>query len=81
MAKFLCVCGTVIRTSGNIPNENQWQLMSDVDFDSFQGMVDVEAIYLACTVVFRCPVSDHLWIYWNGFDQPPQLYAPTPHDS
>jgi hypothetical protein len=30
-AKWLCACGTTIRSSGTIPNETQWMLMSDQD--------------------------------------------------
>ncbi len=78
MAKFLCVCGHIIRTSGDIPHPYQWDLVSDVDFDRFPGLVDAEQIYMAATLMFRCPSSDHLWIYWDGIDQPPSLYAPSP---
>ncbi|WP_164478511.1 hypothetical protein [Mycolicibacterium stellerae] len=72
------MCGTEIRTSGDIPNENEWKLFSDVEFDQYSGQVDVEKLYLAGTIAFRCPVSDHLWIYWDGFDKTPQLYEPIP---
>jgi hypothetical protein len=78
MAKFVCVCGTEIHTSGDIPNENEWKLFSDVEFDRYSGQVDVEKLYLAGTIAFRCPVSDHLWIYWDGFDKTPQVYEPIP---
>ena len=44
MAKFVCLCGTIIRTSGNIPNENEWKLISDVEFDKYSGQVDVEKL-------------------------------------
>jgi hypothetical protein len=69
MAKFACVCGTVISTSGNIPNENEWKLLSDVEFDKYSGQIDVEVLYQSATIAFRCPVSDHLWIFWDGFDK------------
>ncbi|MEA2435263.1 MAG: hypothetical protein QOG54_2720 [Actinomycetota bacterium] len=26
--------------------------------------------------MYRCPVSDHLWVFWDGFDVPPKLYSP-----
>jgi hypothetical protein len=78
MATFVCICGTVICTSEDIPNENELKLLSDVDFDKYNGQVDVEELYLAATVAFRCPVSAHLWIYWDGFDKTPQLYEPIP---
>lgn len=78
MAKFLCVCGMTIRTSGSIPNPNEWRALSDVDFDAFSGAIDAEDLYLRTTIMYRCPQSDHLWIYWDGFDNSPTLYSPTP---
>lgn len=75
MAKFECVCGEIIRTSGDIPNPIEWHLISDTRFDSFEGLVDAEDVYKATTIMFRCPASDHLWVYWDGFDEPPSLYA------
>jgi hypothetical protein len=50
---------------------------SDTDFAAFTGLVAAEDIYLNATIMFRCPVSDHLWFYWLGFDHPPRLYAPA----
>lgn len=76
MAKFLCVCGETISTSGSIPNPNEWRLLSDSEFDAYQGLVQAEDVYRATTIMYRCPASDHLWIYWQGFDQPPSLYSP-----
>jgi hypothetical protein len=78
MAKFLCVCGHRISTSGDIPNPDQWQCLSDVDFEAFQGTVNAEELYMQTTLMYRCPVSDHLWFFWKGIDEPPVLYAPTP---
>jgi hypothetical protein len=78
VAKFKCVCGETIATSGPIPNPAEWRLLSDVDFDAFQGLVQAEDVYQAATIMYRCPASGHLWIYWQGFDQPPSLYAPQP---
>ena len=78
MAKFRCVCGESISTSGSIPNPLEWELISDTDFDAFTGLVQAEDIYQAATMMFRCPKSDHLWIFWRGIDQPPTLYSPQP---
>jgi hypothetical protein len=76
MARFRCVCGEQIVTSGSIPNPIQWQCLSDQDFDAFSGLVEAEDIYKLSTIMFRCPASDHLWLFWRGIDQPPSLYAP-----
>lgn len=77
MARFACVCGYQIRTSGDVPNPLEWRLISDEQFETFHGTVDVEAVYRATTVAYRCPESAHLWIFWDGFEGEPSLYAPT----
>lgn len=78
MAKFRCVCGQMISTSGPIPNPHEWRVLSDTDFDAFTGPVDAEKIYRASRCLYRCPDCGHLWIFWDGFDRPPHLYRPEP---
>ncbi|WP_218080311.1 hypothetical protein [Anthocerotibacter panamensis] len=77
MAKFRCVCGHIISTSDGIPNPDEWRAMSDIEFDGFSGLVDIEGIYQRMTIFYRCPKSDHLWIFWKGIDAPPALYTLT----
>lgn len=77
MAKFQCVCGEQISTSGLIPNPIEWRVISDTEFDEFQGQVSAEAVYLRMRAMFRCPASDHLWVFWDGFDAEPSVYAPV----
>lgn len=76
MAKIRCFCGTIIQTSGAIPNELEWKILSDSEFDRFEGMIDAEEIYLASKSMFRCPTCGRLWVYWDGFDRVPQCYKP-----
>lgn len=76
MSRFKCVCGETIVTSGEIPHPYQWLLISDRQFDAFSGPTDAEVIYQAATLMFRCPASDHLWVFWNGLGEAPSLYAP-----
>jgi hypothetical protein len=76
VAKFRCVCGHVISTSGGIPNPDEWRVLSDIEFDQLSGLVDVEELYRRMLIMYRCPVSDHLWVFWDGFDVPPKLYSP-----
>lgn len=76
MAKFYCVCGYIIHTSGEIPHPFQWSILSDVAFDEFTGLVDADELYMKSTIMFRCPNSGHLWIYWNGFGELPTLSTP-----
>ena len=76
MAKWLCACGTTIRSSGGIPNPSQWMLISDQDFDAFTGLVQAEDVYTNMTVAFRCPTCDRLHIFWQGMSEDPVVYAP-----
>ena len=76
MAKFYCVCGNLIRVSGDIPNPIEWKIISDDDFDQFEGLVDAERVYLACESMFKCDVCGRLWVYWNGVAAAPVCYAP-----
>jgi hypothetical protein len=68
----------MISTSGSIPNPDEWRCLSDRDFDAFTRLVNAEDIYQQSTVIYRCPRSDHLWIFWRGFENDPSLYTPTP---
>jgi hypothetical protein len=76
MAKFRCVCGQPISTSDGIPNTLEWRLISDIDFEQITGLVDAESLYRRMRIMYRCPASDHLWVFWDGFDAPPKLYGP-----
>ena len=76
MAKFLCVCGHPLSTSGSIPNPDEWRCLSDAHFEAFTGLVDAEDLYLQSTIMYRCPASGHLWVFWKGIDEPPSVYAP-----
>jgi hypothetical protein len=77
MAKFLCVCGHRLSTSGDIPNPDEWECLSAVDFTALWDL-GAEDPYMRSTIMYRCPVSDHLWFFWKGIEEPPVLYAPTP---
>jgi hypothetical protein len=78
MAKFLCVCGATIRTSGDIPHPYQWLFVSDLDYDDWEGQIDAEALYMAFGHAYRCPDSGHLWVFDRGYEHEPQCYAPLP---
>lgn len=76
MSKFACVCGESITISGSIPNPNEWLAISDVHFEGFFDDGDAEAVYRAFTHAFVCPRSGHVWVFRDGFDEPPVGYAP-----
>jgi hypothetical protein len=64
------------QTSGEIPNPTEWHALSDVEFDEFHGYVAAEEIYHRTKTFYRCPKSDHLWVFWDGIENAPQLYTP-----
>ena len=80
MAKLRCVCGHVISMSDSIPNRDEWRLAADSELEEIRGLVEVEVLYLQMRIMYRCPVSDHLWIFWDGLDAPPTLYAHLDYD-
>ena len=74
MPKIVCECKNIIDLGG-IPSENQFLIISDMDFDKFQGLVDAEAIYKEFKVVAKCQKCERLHIFWNGFDKTASVYA------
>jgi hypothetical protein len=75
VSRWLCPCGEVIRT-GEYPNPIVWLAISDKAFD-FTGSIDRQELYRQMISVFRCPVSDHLFVFWQGSDAPATTYAPV----
>ncbi len=76
MAKWLCPCGSVIQSSGSIPNPAEWLLVSDVDFDGFSGAVEAEDVYAAMSHAFRCATCDRIHVFWAGFGSDATVYRP-----
>jgi len=73
MPKLKCICEEVIDLSG-IPSPNQYLIISDADFDNFEGKVDAELIYSKMQIVVKCPSCKRLYIYCDGFDKEPTIY-------
>lgn len=76
MPGFKCKCGNIIKY-GAIPNPQEWLLISDVQYDSFQGNIDSEELYDQFKSVFVCTNCERIWIFWKGFDFPPSGYLPN----
>ena len=74
MARFRCVCGAQLSTSGEIPNPIEWNLLASSEWEDDP---DTERLYFRSTLAYLCPESGHLWIFWRGFDADPSLYTPT----
>jgi hypothetical protein len=75
MPSFFCKCGERI-LDGQIPQPNEWLLMSDVEYDAYTDLIDAEQFYLAMKSMLLCPQYSRVWIFWNGYQQPPICYRP-----
>jgi len=75
MPSITCGCGEILRY-GEIPCQNEWLLISDVEFDKFSGKVEAEEVYQAMKSLIKCPSCGAVWIFWNGFQVEPQEYVP-----
>jgi hypothetical protein len=73
MPKMLCNCGYVVNYS-NIPSEHDYKFISDIEFDKFQGKVDVEELYLTMKIIRKCPKCGRLYVFWNGSGSEPEVY-------
>jgi hypothetical protein len=60
---------------GEIPCPDEWLLISDTAYDRFAGMVDAEEVYSAMRHLLLCANCNRLWIYWDGFSEPPVAYS------
>lgn len=73
MPKVDCKCNTIIWL-GEIPSQNQWSMISDVEYDQFQGQIDAEVLYSKMNIFVKCPVCGRLHVFWDGFDKPQTIY-------
>ena len=78
VAKFLCTCGSQVRTSGPIPNPGEWHLIADRDFDVDLSATDL----LGCSVLaWRCSACGRLWLESGRIkdaDRPDTLWEYVP---
>ena len=74
MGGFKCSCNNVIR-KGEIPNANEWLIISDIDFDKYMNPIDPEVLYREMISMFKCRKCGSLWIFWDGFKNPPKEYV------
>lgn len=73
MPKIRCKCDNIIPL-GEIPSPHQWLIISDVQYDEFQGLVDSEDLFLKMEIVVKCNVCERLHVFWDGFDKPQTIY-------
>jgi hypothetical protein len=78
MAKLWCPCGELIRLSGSIPNPLEWLLWRSEELPYDAEIVEMASLITTTTSMFRCPRSDHLFVFWSGFADEATVYAPVP---
>lgn len=59
MPKFLCKCGYTI-PAGEIPTPNQWNMISDVEYDTLGDLIDGSELYLKMKIALKCPICERL---------------------
>ena len=73
MAKWLCPCGNQIRSSGEIPNPQEWRVISDQEIDAVltvdAGPQVAEQLLDQARFAYRCERCDRLHVYWNGIGE------------
>lgn len=80
MAKFLCRCGGIIHTSGEVPHPTELLMIPEREIgdDAWDGSLKMSDLYARMRHVFPCSQCGRLWIFWQGFDGEPTSYAPEP---
>ena len=73
MPKIICTCKNILSYS-EIPCSIEYKFISDYDYDKYQGMIDAESLYQQMNSFLKCPQCERLWIFWNGYNNPPIEY-------
>ena len=74
MPSIKCKCGNFINM-GEIPNPNEWLIISDVEFDKFYEKIDAEVLYKKMKTLLICEKCNRLWVYWSGNEKDPVSYC------
>ncbi len=74
MPKIKCRCSNII-SLGEIPCPHQYNVISDVKYDHFQGLIDAESLYLEMFIAIKCNVCERIILYKDGFDNAPEVYS------
>ncbi|EHO15092.1 hypothetical protein [Myroides odoratimimus] len=74
MPKLKCECNEVIKLR-EIPSPYQYLMISDVEYDSYSGLVDTEELYSKMTILVKCPACHRMYIYNKGFNSSPTIYC------
>jgi len=74
MPGIKCKCGHVIKF-GEIPNPNEWLLISDIEYDKYFVAIDAEDLYREMKSMLVCKQCKRVWIYWEGYQKDPTPYT------
>lgn len=75
MAKWQCSCGAVLTTSGPIPNPDGLYVLSEQGYEARADAPDFDLIRESVGA-HRCASCERLWIWWDGWEEDPTVYAP-----
>jgi hypothetical protein len=79
MAKWRCPCGNTIRSSGAIPNPQEWHLIADAEPILEQDPMTLDGLLGRSKFVYRCERCDRLHVFWDGLGADEwTTYAPEP---
>jgi hypothetical protein len=80
---WLCPCGNQIRSSGAIPNPQEWHFLSDADLSELFGEdehalgITPEDVLGRSQFAYRCDQCGRLHVFWDGIGEwPPAIYMP-----
>ncbi len=73
MPKIVCSCKNILSYS-EIPSSIEYKFISDCDYDQYQDMINAKDLYQNMKSFLKCPQCNHLWIFWNGYTNPPIEY-------
>lgn len=77
MAKYSCpCCGSFAHTSGGIPNQSEWLLMSAVQWDALPETMQSNDLYLNSKKLYKCVSCAAIAVFWDGLGADPTWYKP-----
>lgn len=63
-----------MRTSGEIPNPQEWLIVSDEEYNALGEFASLEDVYSAFKLLFLCDVYHRIYFYKDGFDKEAIVY-------
>ena len=73
MPKIICSCQNILSYS-ETPCSIEYKFISDVQYDQYQEMINAEDLYQNMKSFLKCPQCDNLWIFRQGYGNPPIEY-------